>query len=1480
MNYSLKYIIRLSIGQTAMEETDFLIGKTVFTPSSTISAISFSLMSPQDVKALSNVTITSADQFHQSTPVDGGIYDAHMGTTSELWDCDTCLNDNAWCPGHEGDIELNYPVPNPLCLEYIARWLRIICWTCGQLISQQDPPAKMDNMLKMQFYLTCSRGIRVCPKCSAPTWLAKQRKPEYPLSFAKTLVSAEKKASKYSRPNDMYEHLYNHTILAIFRKVTTETVTKLGMPSSSHPANLMITNLCATANTIRPEVKTTSKKVGPNDITALLKMIVTNNEYIKLPLPPDERVDSKTESTYYALSLAVKTMIKGAGTSKKEKVSFTANTNRDFTSLAARQSKKSGHWRHAICGKRAHRIVRSVITGDNNIPIDAIGVPIITARTIQIWDTVTKYNKQILTQYLKNGRQKYPGCSNIIRSDTGAESGIEGLPQDYTLQEGDILLRDLIDGDRIGFNRQPSLSFSSIAGYRVFILHYGNTLRMNVSACNWHHADFDGDCMAGIIAQTTMPIVEIQYITSVKHFVISYQDAKTMIGTYQDSLINTALLSSATTPKITRAKAMQMFANIDELGPGNLLATWNFDKEFWTGRELITKCLPAINLISKPQFYDSKFVPYLKGKYHPEDIKVEIVNGELKSGVLDNETFGQGNKGGIVHITHNDFGPNTALQLIFTMHLLSTKFHLYRGYSVSAADITLPDEIKSEMTSNIAKVVADSYEITRQLHSNELRPPTGTSLKTFYYDQQFNAFQPADDFLYPALRMVDLYYNYMWMLMSTGSKGKPRSNFAALVGMIGRQDINGAMPESDVGIARTSPYFLNNDPNPESMGLVTQSFYNGIHGRVYLSCAQEARNGLVTQALATAKSGVENRAAIKSFEGIILDPSLRCVQSGKVTQSLYAGTGFDPRRLESVKFPTVSSSEEEFAREYRCTKEHIDKKFNTPKIISLLDAEFEQLSADRQSYRRIGLCIEGMSAVKLIRFSNSRELPVNIPRIIKNVRNANGESTAVVDPVSSINAVNKLCSGMPYLYTNQMWETAQKFIPEQYRRACTLTQIAIRSYLCTRELIRSGIDDKQLQIIIQNIRVAFKKALMDYGMCTGILSAQCFSEPLTQFILNSKHRSGAGGGTKTTAIVRVNEILGAKHTSNMLNPTMRIFLLPEYETSKEKVREIATYIETVTVGDIINTVHVFYEEFGTPKYPRFSHESKMIAEFVKRTGSKPRNLTNYCIRLEFSRESLVLKSLRFRTILSSIQQAYPDLFQIHSAENSPSVVLRLYPTLSSFSKQSKKTMYEQILQMVDSIKKHYIRGVKGIISTQIVEVMRSVIKEDGSVGSEMKQIYAIDTDGSNLEDILDNPFVDPYRTQTDSIMEMAEMYGIECARAKIISELSTLMDATSAAHLTVYADVMTSTGIITSVERAGTAHRNRTNVTQRASYGAPIQVLREAAIYGYTNKINDVTGALATGTVPQVGTTYHNVTINTKFVEEAYKISETQLDEL
>ena len=66
---------------------------------------------------------------------------------------------------------------------------------------------------------------------------------------------------------------------------------------------------------------------------------------------------------------------------------------------------------------------------------------------------------------------------------------------------------------------------------------------------------------------------------------------------------------------------------------------------------------------------------------------------------------------------------------------------------------------------------------------------------------------------------------------------------------------------------------------------------------------------------------------------------------------------------------------------------------------------------------------------------------------------------------------------------------------------------------------------------------------------------------MTQYVLDSKHRTGGGGGSKTGTIDRVKEILGAKETDKMKNPTMLIIPKEEFEENKNKVQEIANYIE-------------------------------------------------------------------------------------------------------------------------------------------------------------------------------------------------------------------------------------------------------------------------------------------------------------------------------
>jgi DNA-directed RNA polymerase II subunit RPB1 len=57
---------------------------------------------------------------------------------------------------------------------------------------------------------------------------------------------------------------------------------------------------------------------------------------------------------------------------------------------------------------------------------------------------------------------------------------------------------------------------------------------------------------------------------------------------------------------------------------------------------------------------------------------------------------------------------------------------------------------------------------------------------------------------------------------------------------------------------------------------------------------------------------------------------------------------------------------------------------------------------------------------------------------------------------------------------------------------------------------------------------------------------------------------------------------------------------------------------------------------------------------------------------------------------------------------------------------------------------------------------RRFIAEDGSIKS--KEEWLLETDGSNLKEILSNELIDYRRTFTNNCIEMQENLGIEAAR--------------------------------------------------------------------------------------------------------------------
>ena len=56
-----------------------------------------------------------------------------------------------------------------------------------------------------------------------------------------------------------------------------------------------------------------------------------------------------------------------------------------------------------------------------------------------------------------------------------------------------LVLRHVMTGDNVMFNRQPTLHKPGLMAHKVKVLPRESTLRMNYANCKSYNADFDGD---------------------------------------------------------------------------------------------------------------------------------------------------------------------------------------------------------------------------------------------------------------------------------------------------------------------------------------------------------------------------------------------------------------------------------------------------------------------------------------------------------------------------------------------------------------------------------------------------------------------------------------------------------------------------------------------------------------------------------------------------------------------------------------------------------------------------------------------------------------------------------------------------------------------------------------------------------------------------------------------------------------------------
>jgi len=341
------------------------------------------------------------------------------------------------------------------------------------------------------------------------------------------------------------------------------------------------------------------------------------------------------------------------------------------------------------------------------------------------------------------------------------------------------------------------------------------------------------------------------------------------------------------------------------------------------------------------------------------------------------------------------------------------------------------------------------------------------------------------------------------------------------------------------------------------------------------------------------------------------------------------------------------------------------------------------------------------------------------------------------------------------------------------------------------------VSGRQLERVMKAVVAEYYKSVVDPGEAIGIVTAQSVGEPSTQMILRTFHYAGLREFSMALGLPRLIEIIDARRKPQV--PRMTIYLKPEYAHNEEKAHEVAKRIQTITIENVAKSIDIDY--------------------------------FNSTIVVTLDEDALNYRGLTINDVKKALDRIKGKTGKVTVEGNTISVTVEVQEI------SALKRIRDKILQT----KVAGIRGIKKAL----------VVKESDE--------YVIYTEGTNLEAVLLLDEVDPMRTISHDIHEVAEVLGIEAARSMIIRELKEVLDAqgldVDVRHLMMVADVMTWDGKVRQIGRHGVAGQ-KVSPLARAAFEVTVKNLIEAAYKGESERFRGVVESIISGRYVPIGTGY------------------------
>jgi DNA-directed RNA polymerase beta' subunit len=1399
--------------------------------------VEFGTLTDEKRIRLSHVQITSDETVNSSNmPIPGGVIDRHLGSTNYKLLCGTCENNNNVCVGHMGHTVLKTTCIVPLLVVPVRQWLKIICHSCGILVvTNVERVKKVPQANRLSVALSLVSEAVTC-SCGAKLHNIKKEEGVQHSNIRSNRLS---KLNKRDKDKVDKELLYPHKILTIFSRIKPETIEIMG----ENPIHYLMNVMMIPPTTVRPPIQNFSG-VGNtlHDFTNIITHIINCGKRINIPAEypynkstghmDDVQMDRMAQ-TYYDF---IYCLVKGVNPTQSANRGFTTGT-RPLKSITKDMTGKEGKIRSNCLGARTTNMGRSTISCNCSFKIDELGIPIAMARTLQIKEIVQHYNIEYLMKYIINGTSHYPGCTLIVKANgTKYNAAIFDKSQ---LEIGDSIFRDLVDGDLVFFNRQPTLDSASIGVHKIKVIMNPNikTIPFNVLACTFYHADFDGDQMNVGALKINTSRAEAKYLSGVENHFISIGTSSPKCGQVQDSIMGCYYLTK-TGIKLDKYHAMALFASTQ-------MDLREFEDIMYSGRDIVSLALSKtpINYNRKCNSYQDIYEQSIK--YDPLEKKVVIKNGKMLEGVLDKKSVGAVN-GSIYHIISREYGKTVALDVIYAMQQLANNFLMMHGFTTSPNDLIISRESFKDIHNSVVDTLTESNEITKQLINGEIIAPIGSTVREHYEKLQINALKLNDSAIMQSILSNVKQNNGFFTMIATGSKGN-NPNFSNICGAVGNVTLNDARMADNFSHGRVSIYSRRYDTSPYAYGFVPNSYMSGLDIESFCHLARLARYAMISGALFTAITGFFLRKGTMNNQGSIVNNMRQVAKNIDIIQFIYGDDGFDPRELERVKISSIFMSNADIEEVYGRSAEIV--------------------KTDRDDYRNICLRFESINSEHILK--DEIDMPINISRLVESINNSKiSAHIADKNNAEKYKIINSLCNNLQYILLNDIQERAQSPVSEVKMRAVWLAKVYLRSELLKTSVIDSlSIDD--IKYINMYVRVKYSKALMSYGAAVGIIAAQYLTGPITQSMLDAKHKS-ASGGTKTSGMTRINEIYQGKKVADEQYSSMIIHVLSD-------IKQTAITIEHLTVKLFVKRVDIILEAYDDLKYPKYIMDSEWIESYFKyHSNVSTSGLTNYCVRLVINKTTLILKSITLEALVQKIRAKFIGCLILHTSEVAQEIVVRIWIKNNYLSKTGVER--DRVVAFMNDILKCSIRGCNRINTAAITTKSFSYVDSEGKIARQEKEV--IITNGTNIYEVALHTAVDKTKISSNSVDDTYNMFGIAAARNKIINETGIYLgsETINFRHLHMYADEMTRHGKVSSIERGGLAAREKNNTFLGACYGDPVKSITSAMLNKTKNPINDIMSAQLLGAVPTIGTKYNGILIDEEFIKQNYKSPDEYLN--